>query len=90
VAELATLVSAGGGGLLDLVIIYLLAGNRADRQQYEDLVDRAEARATAAEVRERAAQQLLDDALRQRREAEEAAARLGREVARLRERDERR
>lgn len=78
--EFATLVSAGGGGLLVLVIIYLLAGNRADRQQYEDLVDRAEARAVAVETRERAAQDELDRERARRHKAEDDAADLRRQL----------
>lgn len=78
--EIATLVSAGGGGLLVLVIIYLLSGNRADRQQYEDLVDRAEARATAAETRERNTRAELEEARRLRYAAEDREAKLQREV----------
>lgn len=63
-----------------VIVIYLLAGNRADRQQYEDLVDRAEARAVAVEARERVAQSALDEEMRKRRAAEDEAADLRRKL----------
>lgn len=78
--DIAALLSAGGGGLLVVGFIYLLAGNRADRQQYEDLVDRAEARAAAVETRERVAQAALDEEMRKRRSAEDEAADLRRKL----------
>jgi len=64
-----------------MVIIYLLLGNRADRQQYEDNTDRAEARADAAEARAIAAEariatvnEQLDAERKRRRDAEDQAA----------------
>jgi multidrug resistance efflux pump len=92
VGDLATLITgAGGVGAFVAVIVYLLASNRADRKEYQDAVDRAEARADAAEARTRAAeqradalQQAVDEARAARRTAEDrlyaAERELGREA----------
>lgn len=78
--DITAILSAGGGGLALAIVVYLLVNNRADRQQYEDSVDRAEARALAVEVRERKAQELLDEEMRRRRAAEDEAADLRRQL----------
>jgi chromosome segregation ATPase len=95
VGELATLLPAGGlgavgaGGALLGVVIYLLNANRVDRREYQEAIDRAEARADAAEARLRAAesrmdgvQQALDEARTARRAAEDKAALAERELGR--------
>lgn len=76
--DIAAIVGAGVSGSLVVVIIYLLSGMRADRQQYEELVNRADARADAAEVRLRAANEALDAAHQARRSAEDRAIELAR------------
>ncbi len=79
--DIAAIVGAGGGlGILGLVIIYLLASNRTDRQQYEESIRNAELRADAAETRLRAANTALDDEIRTRRAAEARADRLARQI----------
>ncbi len=86
------LLPAGGLGaalaLLAGVIGYLLNANRADRKEYQEAIDRAEARADAAETRTRAAeqrsdalQQAVDEARARRRAAEDRAAELARQLA---------
>lgn len=89
--ELAGLVSAGGAGVLALVVVYLLASNRQDRQQYEQAIDRAETRANtradAAEERARAARELAEEARKARYGCEEAAAAMRAELAALRRLD---
>lgn len=83
--ELAPLLSYGVPGVLALVIVYLLSGNRADRAQHVELVDAAERRADAAARRREALDEMLTDARAARRKAEDAAADLAREVHGLRE-----
>lgn len=73
--ELATLATAGTGlGLFVAVIAYLLSSNRQDRREYQDAIDKAEARADKAEARAEGIQQALDEARARRREAEDRAA----------------
>lgn len=79
--DIAAIVGAGVSGSLVVVIIYLLNGMRQDRQQYENLVDRADARADAAEVRLAAANAALDAAHQARRTAEDRAIELARQKA---------
>jgi len=81
--DLAALASAGGAGLLVIVIGYLLVANRADRTQYEDLVDRSEARAITAETREDLARQKLDEERTRRHKAEDEAAEMRRRLREL-------
>lgn len=76
--DIAAIASAGVPGALVLVIIYLLSGMRADRKQYEELVNKADARADAAEVRLAAANAQLDAAHQARRTAEDRAIELAR------------
>ncbi|MPZ27551.1 MAG: hypothetical protein GEV12_14375 [Micromonosporaceae bacterium] len=63
--ELAPLL-AGGGVFTALVVVigYLLRAMHRDRGQYEDAIDRAEARANAAEERTQAAWRMVDEARR--------------------------
>lgn len=95
--DLATLVPAGGlgavgvGGLLVMVVGYLLNANRADRKEYQEAIDRAERRADeaarrtyAAEQRAEALQRAVDEARMARRAAEDRLAMLERELARYR------
>ena len=81
----------GAGGLLATVILYLLSANRADRREYQETVDRAEARADQAEARRaalearlEALQQAVDEARTARRAAEDRAAAAEWELARRR------
>lgn len=96
--DLAAFLPAGGlgafgvGGLLVMVVGYLLNANRADRREYQEAIDRAEKRADDAERRSYAAeqraeglQQALDEARRARRAAEDRLALLERELARYRQ-----
>jgi len=89
----ASLLPAGGigaigaGGLLATIVIYLLNANRQDRREYQEAIDRAEARADAATARTHAAeqraealQQAVDAARDARRAAEDEAARIRRGV----------
>lgn len=81
---------AGGGGILAAavtIIGYLLASNRADRTQYEAAIDRAEARADAAEQRVREERQVAEAARDARYRCEEQVAELRAELAALRRRD---
>ena len=90
--DLATLATGGVGlGVFVLVIFYLLSSNRADRKEYQEAIDRAEARADRAEqrareaaAREQGTQTALDEARGGRRTAEDRAAELAREMARYR------
>jgi uncharacterized membrane protein len=85
VGDLATLATAGSGlGAFVAVIVYLLSSNRQDRREYQDAIDKAEARADKAEAREQSTQETLDEARAARRSAEDRAAALGRELARYR------
>lgn len=95
--DLAQLIPPGGlgavgtGGLLVMVVLYLLNANRQDRKEYQEAVDKAEKRADDAEARRSAAdarldalQQALDEARAARRAAEDRAALAERELARHR------
>jgi hypothetical protein len=95
VGDLANLLPAGGlgavgvGGLLVMVVLYLLNANRVDRKEYQEAIDKAEARADAAEARRAALdarmdglQQALDEARAARRAAEDKAALAERELSR--------
>jgi hypothetical protein len=95
--DLAQLVPAGGlgavgvGGLLVMVILYLLNANRVDRKEYQEAIDKAEGRADAADARRIALearmdglQQALDEARAARRAAEDTAALVERELDRYR------
>lgn len=84
--------AVGAGGLLVTVVFYLLNANRLDRREYQEAIDRAEARADAAAARTAAAEQraealqrALDDARAARRAAEDRADGLARELARRRD-----
>lgn len=84
-SDLATLVTAGGGvGAFVAVIAYLLGSNRADRREYQEAIDKAEARADKADARAEGIQQALDEARTARRAAEDRADLMAREVARYR------
>ncbi|MBM0274144.1 hypothetical protein [Micromonospora tarensis] len=89
--DLATLIPAGGlgavsvGGTLLAVVVYLLNANRVDRREYQDAVDRAEARADAAEAR-RATAEARVDGLQQAVDAERAARRTAEDRAAAAER----
>lgn len=84
--DLTPLITAGGGlGALAMVVIYLLGSNRADRKAAREELAESDARADAAEARERDLQLQLDDARAARRAAEDREAALAREVAGLRE-----
>jgi multidrug resistance efflux pump len=74
-----------------MVILYLLNANRIDRKEYQEAIDRAEARADAAELRRVALearmdglQQAVDEARAARRAAEDTAALAERELDRHR------
>ncbi|MDG4791423.1 hypothetical protein O7626_36965 [Micromonospora sp. WMMD1102] len=95
--ELARLLPSGGlgavgvGGLLVMIVSYLLNANRADRKEYQEAIDRAERRADdaarrtdAAEHRAEELQQAVDEARRARRAAEDALAIVERELNRYR------
>lgn len=88
--DLGQLLPAGGlgavgaGGLLVLVILYLLNANRVDRREYQEAIDKAEARADKAETRAEALQLALDEARSARRTAEDKAHLAERELARYR------
>ncbi|MFY1674827.1 hypothetical protein ACN27G_33640 [Plantactinospora sp. WMMB334] len=95
--ELAGFLPPGGfsavgvGGLLVMIVAYLLNANRADRKEYQEAIDRAEKRADdaarrtdAAEQRAEGLQQAVDEARRARRAAEDALALLERELYRYR------
>lgn len=59
---------------LGTIIGYLLVANRRDRRQYEETIDKLEARADAAEKRAQAAWAVADEARRGRHLAEDALA----------------
>ncbi|MGI5213042.1 hypothetical protein [Plantactinospora sp. CA-290183] len=95
--ELANFIPAGGvgafgvGGLLVMVVGYLLNANRADRKEYQEAIDKAEKRADeaarrtdAAEQRAEGLQQAVDEARSARRATEDRLAILERELARHR------
>lgn len=90
--DFATLATAGTGlGLFVAVIAYLLQSNRADRREYQEAIDRAEARADAAETRRAAEQRsaealqlAIDEARAARRAAEDRAALAERQLAQYR------
>jgi hypothetical protein len=85
VGDLATLITAGGGaGAFVAVIVYLLGSNRQDRREYQEAIDKAEARADKADARSEGIQQALDEARSARRVAEDRAALAEREAARWR------
>lgn len=75
--DLATLASAGGIGVLALVIGYLLSSNRQDRKEYGEAIDKAEARADKARAEAEAERTA-------RRTAEDKADRFARELERHR------
>lgn len=80
------LLTAGGGlGALAVVIIYLLGSNRADRKAAREELSEADARADAAESRERTLQDQIDALLVRARAAEDREAVLQRQVAALQE-----
>lgn len=80
--DLATLLTAGGGlGAFALVITYLLNSNRQDRREYQDAIDKAEARADRAEARTGDLDKALDDARARRREAEDQRDEARRDLA---------
>jgi flagellar biosynthesis/type III secretory pathway M-ring protein FliF/YscJ len=98
VGDLATLAPlAGGGGIfgvLVIVIVYQLSANRADRQQAQTAIADAEARADAAEAREKAVRELaakregefqdrIDIEREARRRAEDGQAEVLRQLAEL-------
>ncbi|MFI6266167.1 hypothetical protein [Micromonospora sp. NPDC051006] len=79
--------AVGVGGTLLGVVIYLLNANRVDRREYQDAIDRAEKRADEAEARRREAeakaeglQEVVDEARKARRAAEDQAAALSRQL----------
>jgi chromosome segregation ATPase len=78
VGEVAAIVSAGGGGALLAGFVYVLYALRQDRKDYQDAIDRAEARADAAEQRTREAYARLDEARKARHAAEDELQRLRR------------
>jgi CHASE3 domain sensor protein len=84
VGEIAALVSAGGAGVLVIVVGYLLRSNREDRKQYEEAIDRAERRADAAEARSRSSRERTEQARQARYAAEEKLAEARAELAALR------
>lgn len=79
--QIAAWVGAGGATVLALVVGYLLNANRQDRRDYREAVDRAEARADAAEERARGRLAQVEEQRRARYAAEEEAARLRGEQA---------
>lgn len=82
--------AAGGAailGTLVAVIGYLLVGMRADRSNYEAAIDRAEARADAAEQRARDERATAEAARDARHRCEEQVGELRAELAALRRRD---
>lgn len=78
------LAGVGVGGLLVMVVAYLLNANRVDRREYQEAVDRAEGRADKADARAEGLQAALDEARAARRVAEDRADQLARELARCR------
>jgi hypothetical protein len=85
VGDLATLITTGGGvGAFVAVIVYLLGSNRQDRREYQEAIDKAEARADAASARAEGIQQALDEARSSRRAAEDRAALAERQLGRYR------
>lgn len=83
--DLAPLVTAGGGlGAVVMVILYLLSSNRQDRKEYQEAIDKAEARADRADARAGGLEAALDEARARRRTAEDQRDEAKRELARYR------
>ena len=84
--DLAPLITAGGGlGAMAMVIVYLLGSNRSDRKESREELAEADARADAAEARERDLHARWDEEREARRLAQDQAAEALREVKGLRE-----
>jgi hypothetical protein len=82
VSALDTLIPTGGvGACLAAVVFYLLKANRDDRVDYQQYMDRAETRGNEAAARAEQAVRALDDARAARHLAEDAAAKVLRELA---------
>jgi hypothetical protein len=79
--DIAAILGTGTAGALIIVIGYLLNANRLDRQQYEDLVSKAELRADTAEQRVALREEALDAERKQRRTAEDRSAVVERQLA---------
>lgn len=84
--DLTPLITAGGGlGAMAMVIVYLLGSNRNDRKAAREELAEADARADAAEARERELQKRWDEEREARRLAQDQAAEALREVSGLRD-----
>lgn len=83
--SLMTLLPAGASGVAFVAIIgYLLKSNATDRRDYQEAVDRAEARADMQAQRAAAAEVALDLERSSRRRIEDAADVISRQLAALR------